>query len=315
MTATDNKAPRVSIAICLYNAERFLTQAFDALLAQTYRDFELIVTDNCSTDRTGEICRTYAACDARIRYHRNASNIGAPKNFNLAFSFARGEYFRWSAGNDLCAPELIERCVEVLDKRPEVVLCYPKTTLVDENGERIRDYEDMLDLPFVLPRDRFAHVLWNIRMCNAAFGLMRSSVLKHTKCFGMYPDSDVVFLGELALYGPWVELPEHLFFRRFHDISSQKYPSPYDRMVVFDPGKNGYLAFPRWQFFLGYLAAIHRAPLSWSERMHCYAKMRICLWRWGSGLPEDFKVAAKYLLSGRHASPSKLEYGSKPPSA
>ena len=315
MTATDNKTPRVSIGICLYNAEQFLTQAMDSLLAQTYRDFELIITDNCSTDRTGEICRAYAARDARIRYHRNDSNIGAPKNFNLAFSLARGEYFRWAAGNDLCAPELIERCVEVLNKRPEVVLCYPKTTLVDENGARIRDYEDMLDLPFALPRDRFAHVLWNIRMCNAAFGLMRSSVLKRTKCYGTYPDSDVVFLGELALHGQWVELPEHLFFRRFHDISFQKYPSPYDRMVVFDPGKNGYLSFPRWQFFLGYLSAIHRAPLSWSERMHCYAKMRICFWRWGRGLIEDLKVAAKYLLSGRHASPSKLEYGSKPPSA
>lgn len=298
MTAIDHKAPRVSLALCIYNAEEFLVPAFDALLAQTYRDFELIVTDNCSTDRTEEISRAYAARDARIRYYRNASNIGAPRNFNFAFTLARGEYFRWAAGNDLCAPELIEQCVKVLDARPEVVLCYPKTTLIDEKGARIRDYEDLLDLQLDLPRDRLARLLWNIRMCNATFGLIRSSAMKQTKCFGLYPDSDVAFLGEMSLHGQWVELPEHLFFRRFHDISIQKYPSPYDRMVIFDPGKNGYLSFPRWQFFLGYLAAIHRVPMSWSERMHCYAKMRIWMWRWGRGLAEDFTVAAKSLLRG-----------------
>jgi len=294
--ASDGKLPRVSIGLGVYNGERFLRQTLDSLLAQTYRYFELIICDNCSTDGTEEICRSYAAREPRIRYYRNAANIGIDRNFNLCFTLSRGEYFKWACGDDLCAPDLIECCLKVLDSRPDVVLCYPKTRLIDENGVFIKNYEDRLDIQSELPHKRLSQLLWNIWMCNAVFGLFRSSVLKRSSLFGSYSNSDLAFLAEVILYGPFVEVQEFLFFRRTHELSVDKYPSAHDRMVLFNPHKPEYLAFPAWKLFAAHLSAIHRAPLLRAEKLRCYSKMYILLKRRGRDLGEDLKVAAKYLL-------------------
>jgi glycosyltransferase involved in cell wall biosynthesis len=283
--------------VAVYNGEQFLPQTLDSLLAQTYRDFELIICDNCSTDRTEQICRSYSERDSRVRYHRNPANIGAPRNFNLTVSLSRGEYFKWAGADDLCAPEMIERCVAILDQRPEVVLAYAKTRLIDENGAAVKDYEDRLDLQFEAPHKRLSHLLWNIQMCNAVFGLIRSSVMKRTDCFGIYPNSDLVFLAGLALHGPFIEIPERLFLRRFHALSVQRYPSAHERVAMFDPAKAGQLTFPTWKLFAAHLSAIHCAPLTWAEKLRCYSKMHIWLRCRGSELSNDLKFAVRYLFA------------------
>jgi glycosyltransferase involved in cell wall biosynthesis len=290
--------PRVSIGLPIYNGEPFLQQALDSLLSQTYTDFELVISDNASTDRTAEICAAYTARDPRIRYHRNAQNIGVDRNFNRTFDLSQGEYFRWAAADDLCAPTLLERCVEVLDARQHVVLCYPKSRYIDDHGGFLRDYEDHLHIELPQPHKRFASYLRNIDMCNAVFGLIRSSVLRQTKLYGIYSDSDIVYLGELALYGSFYELPEVLFFRRMHPgIAVRRYPSAHERMVMSEPGLGDNLSFPHWKVFGGFLSAIHRAPLSWSERLLCYLKMRIWLdRRGGHELVLDLKVAVRHFL-------------------
>ena len=104
------RTPRVTIGLPVYNGEDFLESALDTLLAQTYTDFELVIADNASTDRTGEICRR-AARDARVRYHRNDENVGAMRNFNRVFELARGEYFMWAAHDDAHEPDYLRRCV------------------------------------------------------------------------------------------------------------------------------------------------------------------------------------------------------------
>src|SRR5580704_17148522 len=101
-----SSSPRVSLALPVYNGEEFLHQAIDSLLQQTFDDFELIVSDNASTDRTAEICAEYVARDSRIRYYRNSENIGVVRNYNRSFQLAQGEYFRWNAADDVSAPEL-----------------------------------------------------------------------------------------------------------------------------------------------------------------------------------------------------------------
>lgn len=312
MTSRPPKAPRVSIGVAVYNGERFLPETLDSLLAQTYRDFELVICDNCSSDRTEEICRSYVERDPRVRYHRNAQNIGAPRNFNLAFALARGEYFKWSGADDLCAPEMIERCVAILDQRPDVVLAYPKTRLIDENGATLGDYDDRLDLQFEIPHKRLSHLLWNVWLCNAVFGVVRSSAMRRTECFGAYPNSDLVFLVELALQGLFVEIPEQFFFRRFQAPSVRRYPSAHERMVMFDPAKVGRLFFPNWKLFASHFSAIRRAPLGFTERLRCYSKMHIWLRRRGKDLIQDVKFAAGYFFTrpARGAKSEKLKTGS-----
>ena len=112
--------PRVSVGMRVYNGERFLRPAIESVLAQTDTDFELIISDNASTDATSEICRAYAARDPRIRYVRNATNIGAVRNFNRAFQLSTAEYYKLANADDVCAPTLMERCAAVLDTHPAV---------------------------------------------------------------------------------------------------------------------------------------------------------------------------------------------------
>ena len=296
MSATNSEAPTLSIGLPVYNDDRFLSQTLDCLLSQSYRDFELIICDNASTDKTAEICRSYASRDTRIRYHRNATNLGVSRNFNLCFHLSRGEYFKWAAANDLCASDMIERCVEVLDRRPDAVLCFAKTRIIDERGDLQADYEDQLNLQGDLPSDRFRMLLRGINLVNVAYGVSRSSALRLTRLEQPYSNSDVAFLAELVLYGKFVEVPQTSFFRRMFEVTAEKFPSPYDRMIVYEPGQSERLSFPYWWLLADFLTAIYRAPIGASERLRCCVYMYIWFRRWGGGLVKDLIVAAKQLM-------------------
>ena len=277
--------PRVSIGMPVYNGELFLKEALDSILAQTFKDFELIISDNGSTDGTQEICKAYAARDQRIRYYRNDQNLGGAWNFNRVFELSTGEYFRWACHDDVCEPELLERCIEVLEHKPSVVLCYPKTIIIDEHGKHIEYYPDNLNLCFPIPHKRYKrfheHYRYGAR-CNALFGVMRTSILKMTPLIGSYPSSDVILLAELALLGEYYEIPEYLFFRREHaQTSVRAQPTFRQRLAWYDPAKKGQLHLTRWKWFFEYLAAIRRVQMSWGEKARCYIQIaKWFTWNW-----------------------------------
>ena len=106
--------PKISVGMPVYNGEPYLGISIESILAQTFGDFELIISDNASTDHTEEICRDFASKDDRIIYSRNEENIGAAGNYNRLVDMASADYFRWSNADDVFAPELHERCVAVL---------------------------------------------------------------------------------------------------------------------------------------------------------------------------------------------------------
>ncbi|MES1021695.1 glycosyltransferase family 2 protein [Gloeocapsa sp. BRSZ] len=273
----NNTQPRVSIGMPVYNGAIYLKQALDSLLNQTFPDFEIIISDNGSTDQTQEICRAYAAHDPRIHYYRNDQNLGAGWNFNRVLELAHSEYFRWACHDDICAPELLQQCVEVLDSNPSVVLCYPKTTVINEDGEQVEKYVDGFDLRSPKPHERFAQYLKLVRFghgCHPIFGLIRTDTLKRTARMGIYPSSDLVLLGELTLYGEFYEVPEYFFFKRDHPKTSVRAHRAFkDRIAWYDPSKKGKLHLTRWKWFLEYLTAIQRARISWYEKVRCYLQM------------------------------------------
>ena len=135
--------PRVSIGVPVYNGELYLERALDSILAQSFDDFEVIIADNASDDRTEQICRDYACRDARVRYVRNETNLGASANFNRTFALARGPYFKWAAHDDVLGTDFLLRCVEVLDSNPDVVLCHTKTQQIDEDGRVAGNYDSL----------------------------------------------------------------------------------------------------------------------------------------------------------------------------
>ena len=215
--------PRVSIGLPVFNGEKYLQGALDSILAQTYRDFELVISDNGSTDATERICRDYAARDRRIRYHRLGKNIGLVGNFERVFKESRGEYFRWAAADDIIAPENVQRCLDVMDRYADVVLCYPKARIIDEHGHVINQYDshlDALDLRFDSPKERFAGFHNGVGLCNAIYGLIRRAVLEKTSRITRHIGSDVLLLSELTLYGKIYEIPDYLFFLRIHPEST-----------------------------------------------------------------------------------------------
>jgi glycosyltransferase involved in cell wall biosynthesis len=132
------RTPRVSIGLPVFNGERYLARALDSLVAQDFEDFELIISDNASTDGTSEICQEYAGRDRRINVHRNERNIGAVGNFNRTLQLSSGDYFKWAAHDDWCAPEFLSRCVEVLDEDPSMILCFTAMGVADAEGRVFR---------------------------------------------------------------------------------------------------------------------------------------------------------------------------------
>jgi glycosyltransferase involved in cell wall biosynthesis len=130
--------PLVSIGLPVYNREGLIAKTLDSLLAQTFKNFELVISDNLSTDKTGEICRKYAAQDSRIRYIRQEKNLGMLGNFNFVKQEAKGKYFLWTASDDMCEPQFVEALVEQLEKDPELALVMADLKYVSESGEFIK---------------------------------------------------------------------------------------------------------------------------------------------------------------------------------
>jgi glycosyltransferase involved in cell wall biosynthesis len=267
-----SNAPSVTVGMPVYNGEPYLEQAITSLLAQTYPDFELIIADNASTDRTSEICRDFERRDARVRYHRNAVNLGAALNYNRLVEMARGRYFKWAAHDDVCEPTYLERCVAALDRDPSVVVCYPKTRIIDEQGKDKGLYEDNLHLTSSRRHERFRDVVFrDAGECNAVFGLIRIDVLKKTALIGNYPASDMILLSELALHGHFHELPDALFLRRDHPQTSiRAHVTTDERAAWFDPKKADKKQFTYWRWALEYHRAIRRAKPGTGNGVRCY---------------------------------------------
>lgn len=291
--------PHLSIGLPVFNGENYLAGALESLLAQTYGDFEIVISDNASTDGTESICRTCAALDQRIRYYRNGKNHGSAWNFNQVFALSSGEYFKWAAHDDLCAPEYLERCVAVLDRDPSVVLCHAWARVIDKQGRALEDYTTRLNTDSPRPRDRFHDLVLVKNRCYEASGVIRAGALGATRLMGSYPVADRILLAELAFQGRFHEVPEYLFFPRSHPAQSvQALPTQHQRAVWFDPDQAGHIVLPEWRTFLEYCRAIHQAPIAWSERAWCYLFMAQWVRRYRKRMRSDLVLAVRQLLAG-----------------
>jgi glycosyltransferase involved in cell wall biosynthesis len=261
--------PLVSLGLPVYNGANYLAEALESLLLQTYSNWELILSDNGSTDATEEICRAFADRDPRIRYHREPANRGATWNFNRVVELARGPLFRWAAHDDVCAPELLERCVEALEANPLAVLCHPRTRVIGPVGELLEDYGIRLRTDSGRVGPRFHDLICVDHACFPIFGVIRLDVLKRTPLLGQYSGSDRNLLAELSMHGPFHEVPEFLFLRRDHPgTSTRQYPSAKDRRSWFKVEQRG-PNLPTVRRALGYLESILRSPLGPADRLIC----------------------------------------------
>jgi len=270
--------PRVSVGMPVYNSEEFIAATIESILAQTLTNFELIISDNASTDRTGDICQAYARSDPRIRYFRNARNIGVPGNYNAVLGRARAAYFKWSASNDLCRPRFLEACVAVLDARPDVVLAYPKTILFDDSRNSYEEYEDNMCLDQDDPVERFRSCYERLRLNNAFNGVIRTRELRRTTLHREYAGSDVALMPELSLYGKFVEVPDRLFLRRMEKGAHFGHGSPELHRKYYPGSKRG-LEWRARSLIRQMLTGVGRAPVRARDRLRLYEFVAHQAWR------------------------------------
>lgn len=264
----DRRLPKVSIGLPVYNGQRYLEIALRSLLGQTLEDFELIICDNASTDRTGEIARDFAASDRRIRYVRNETNIGANPNFQKALSLASGRFFKWAAVDDVHEPTYLEKCVAVLERDPSVVLAYSRSKLIDKDG---RVLPDNADAPRIGTSSRSVVARFRASLdevwCFAIFGVMRPAFLRACMPMTFY-GSDKVLLAEMSLRGRFHRVEEPLFLRRCHDeqsTSTKLTSAQRARWAVSSRVKMPHQLL----MYLAYTRAAWRVPMTLPQRLVC----------------------------------------------
>lgn len=282
-------APKVSIGLPVYNGENYLREAVDSVLAQTLTDWELIISDNCSTDATASIAKDYAARDSRIRYHRNLENIGATGNHNQTVKMARGKYFRFYAHDDVILPQYLEKCVAVLEQNPEIVSCHSKTMIMDKTGKDIKPDPWHLRTDSPNPLIRFHDIVWVHHHVFLIYGLIRRELLLQTPVFGPFSSSDQVLMAELSLYGRFHTVPELLSRSRRHSAQSVALTDEYLKGKQVrskwltragvpphsfnQPKAKWKLSFHMWRVVREYSAAPWRTPASLSTKLACTANI------------------------------------------
>jgi glycosyltransferase involved in cell wall biosynthesis len=277
-------APRVSVGLPVYNAERYLANALTGLLQQDFEDFEIIVSDNASTDTTPDICLDFAKKDARIRYFRNDANIGLAANHNRTFDLSRGEFFKWAAHDDDFPRAMLLRFVRVFEEAgPSVSVVYSRCEYIDEFGVPEWVDSDGVDKNDPRPHRRLVQLLANIHMYNCPYGLIRSEMLRKTRLYGLYPMSDHVLCAELAMLGVFVEIPEPLLrIRRHPGRTFTATRNPQVLRELFKPGQ-GRRFSPiglRTRMELELIRSAARAQISLPDRILCVAQAALQpLWR------------------------------------
>jgi glycosyltransferase involved in cell wall biosynthesis len=206
---------RVSIGMPVFNMERTVARAIESVLAQTFTDFELVVSDNASQDGTEQVCRRYAEREARIRYTRQPDAISAFDNFRFVLDAARAPYFMWLAADDYVLPRLLERGVGVLDSRPDVVCAVPQVEFLDADGRRWAGAGSFALLGS--HRENLCRFLRDPRDNSRFYGLYRRHAVRRVLPDSAYYGFDWVVAAGTLLYGKHAELPEVLLVREASD--------------------------------------------------------------------------------------------------
>jgi glycosyltransferase involved in cell wall biosynthesis len=276
--------PRISIGLPVYNGGKYLRFALNSILSQTFTDFELIISDNASTDATQEICREHAAKDGRIRYYRNESNIGAAGNYNRVFELSSAGYFKWASHDDEFHSSLLEKCLKVFEQSPpSTVLAFSKAAIIDETGCVVDLSPDTIESSATQPFLRLGSLLYHAKYAHPLWGLIKSDALRRTRLLGNF-EADHILLAELALLGECIEIPEVLYQERRHAGCAMNINRTSRELLAwYDPnrGHNKIHLPHRLHWNLEYFRAIRHIPLAKMNKLLCYFMVLAApIWRW-----------------------------------
>jgi glycosyltransferase involved in cell wall biosynthesis len=307
--------PTVSIAIPVCNGENYLREAITSIVLQSYRDFELVISDNASTDATESICREFSVRDSRIRYIRQSVNIGAAPNFNILVAEARGRFFKWMAHDDIIAPTYLAACVEVLERDATAVLASTRVRFIDSSGTHHEEYASPVRIGDPDPSVRFSEMTRGGGRCYEIFGLIRRSELLKTGMIGCYYHGDGVLLAHLSLLGRFEELPGiHLYLRR-HDkqsmcvfgVACREVAPDYEAYAAwFDPRNHAGSSRSFSKMLADYCWMVRVAPLPLATRASCARVVGFWLWKRWRSIAAEWKRTLLNALGADLKSRSRL---------
>ncbi len=288
--------PRISIGIPAYNSAKHIAFTLESLLAQSFGDFELIISDNASTDSTRDVVEGYARLDARIRYVRHPSNIGANPNYSHVARVARGEFFKWSSSSDWCAPNFLERCVNEMLAHEDTVLVAPRTWLFQDSLDKSEAYDRDISVLGETPSTRLAQMYSALALNNAMNGLIRMAALRSTRLIDSYRGADIVLMGHLALLGKFRLLNERLFYRRMEQTTATALQDNAGMWKHHYPERSARTLFQGSKRQLGRTWAAVSAPMPIAEKLRTLRHVaKICYWE-SRFLWEDLRGVWQYVM-------------------
>lgn len=271
--------PKISIGMPAYNSSATIGSAIESLLGQSFSDFELIVSDNASTDSTRGLVEDYASRDRRIRYVRQPVNVGVNPNYSHVARCARGEFFKWSSSSDWCAPRFLERCLQELQLHDDTVLAVPRTRLFRGSPTTSEDYPSDIEILDDQPSARLKRLNSTLALNNAMNGLIRMSALRRTRLLGTYMSADVVLMGHLALLGKFRLVNERLFYRRMEKATATALQDTATVLAQHYPQLSTRALFQGSKQQLGWVRAALSAPMPPAERLRSLKYVaKMCYW-------------------------------------
>lgn len=214
----NNHMPAVSVGLPVYNGEKYIREALDSLLTQTFIDFELIISDNCSTDKTQEICREYATKDSRIKYIIQPENIGAALNFEFVLNVAQSKYFIWAASDDFWSNNWLEHLYSSVSQYPNAA-AFGEVVVVNQFSQTINHIALEQKYNFVgaklIRRVKFFLYPESMGKANVIYGMYRTEVLRKINILSYSYDYILIF--DLLNHIEIKSVPNTFLYKRLHD--------------------------------------------------------------------------------------------------
>jgi glycosyltransferase involved in cell wall biosynthesis len=276
--APSSERPLVGLGMPVFNGGRYIAEAVQSILAQSYENLELVICDNASTDTTEEICRDFAARDPRVRYNRNPQNIGAHPNYNRTFELSRGKYFKWVPHDDVLHTDYLSACVEALEADPGAVVCQTQLDFIGAAGEPLGVCgTDLPGAQLTQSARRFGTAILTAHNCYEVMGLYRRSVLENSILLMSFHGADRALIAQLTLFGHFLHVSKPLLRVRDHkERYTRSQVKPKERAAWHDARLKGKLSFPTWRLYREYWAMLARAKLPAAEKARC--TLRLLQW-------------------------------------
>jgi glycosyltransferase involved in cell wall biosynthesis len=299
--------------VAVHNGADYLGDCVDSILAQSYRDFELVISDSASTDGTEELCRSYEARDPRVRYFRSDAYLGITENHEATLREARGELFCWIGADDALHEDYVAACVDAFDADPTLVHVCATAQGIDSLWHRdaptplLAGYrDDRLTLLDPSPSARLRCLIHQLRQCNAFMGLYRTDVLRSLLPLEPAPGFDRVLLAQVVLHGRSQQLKRLLYYRRMHSTQTSRHLTEAAAERIFNRPLPKVAYLETVNLFNRQLAAIRQAPLESGERRRCYGVLGA---RW---FPARHRALTKELVRSAGRTRARLFHTSQP---